>query len=841
MAAFLSNYSQCLTYGLFVAKIENPKSSVNKSNIEQALPKNQNILKTLFSFLGERSLVGQKINWILDDICNYLNIIEMQKIIDEFDYSEWTQDPVIHFYETFIKYFDPKEKAHRGIYYTADPVVDYIVNSVDLLIKDKKTFGKELGLASKGVTLLDPAAGTSTFLIKSLMKAYNNMRVSNSKGEAGKKMGEYIVPNFYGMEILLAPYVVSHLKLSRVLEDLTVENKQDKFLNLMLTNTLSMKEGVDGELPFMQELYKENKKALKLKKETPILVVIGNPPYSVSSSSNGKEFIDKLIKPYKDLNGKKEQNVRALTNDYVKFLRWAEWKISQNDGVGIVGMITSNSYLSGVNFRGMRHHLLKSFDKIHILNLHGDNRIEREEDGESDENVFDIKEGVSIIFGVKDKSKGDEELGELYYKEIIGSRSKKYLHLLNHNVKNDKYEKLEPQAPYFMFKPFEMDVDDNSYYTLDNVFKAKYHGITTHRDHFLVSHDRESLLNNIHIASSKRKTVDDTIAEFDLCNTRDWNAYESINELKRVGLDESLCLPYSYRPFFSSYIYNDSNLIEFSRPQMQSDVELPGNRFLLIGRSGQAISGGWDLVFSSNTLVDKNFYYRGGAYCFPVYKHREGDLFGNSEININEEFLNKVRKMTALNSIEALDIFYYVLGLLNHKEYLDKYKDQLQVDFPPIPIPSKNDFLLYWEYGELIDELFISGVKEKDWTIKFKLSGKNQKVESAKFDKGEFFINKGTKLLNLTPEHYELSHGGYPIIEKYLKDLKKSNLELDGEKVKQLNKAINSKLLLEEIKLDIIEDFSVLRSSGNSVKPLRDKLMKKIQLLESDIKKRRAS
>jgi predicted helicase len=763
----------------------------------------------------------------------------LDKIIKGFNYSEWSKDPVIHFYETFIKYFDPKEKSHLGIFYTPDPVVDYIVNSVDFLLKNEKNFKKELGLASKNVTLLDPAAGTSTFLIKSLTKAHNNMLIAGMKGKAGKHLGNHVVPNFFGMEILLAPYVISHLKISRVLEELTIDNSQDKGFNLYLTNTLSMEEGVDSELPFMKELYLENKKALSLKKEKPVMVIIGNPPYSISSSSTGKDFIDDLIKPYKDLNGKKEQNVRALTNDYVKFIRWAEWKISQNVGGGIVGMITSNSYLSGVNFRGMRHHLLKSFDKIYILNLNGDNRIERVFENEKDENVFDIKEGVSIIFGIKDDSK-TSELGELYYKEIIGSRSKKYLHLLNKNISNDNFVKLNPSEPYYVFKPFEME-DMHSTMPLDEVFLSKYHGITTHRDHFLVSHDKEALLNNIHSAASRRKTVEQTLEEFDLHDTRDWNAVDSISSLKKIGMYEDKCKSYSYRPFFNSYIYNDPCLIEFERPQMQNDLEINNNKFLIIGRSGQAVSGQWDLVFSASQLVDKNFFYRGGAYCFPLNNNRKQDLISYEECNINPLFIKKIEETTKISNLKNTDVFFYILGLLNHKDYLDKYQNQLQVDFPPIPYPSKNEFLLYWEYGELIDELFNEGISKKDFEVKLKLKGNDNLVSNINADNDKIYINKSTFIENLTPAHMLLSHGGYPIIEKYLKDFKKHNLELNSEKIEMISKALNTKLIYEEVKLDIVEDFALLRSSNTKVKPLRDRLMKKIDGIEKKLLKLKAS
>ncbi|MEA9357203.1 type ISP restriction/modification enzyme [Bacteriovorax sp. PP10] len=833
---FVSNYVQCLIYGLFVAKIENSTVEIKKENITNLLSSKQGILKTLFGFLNEEECLGEQVNWILDDVAAYLNIIDIDAIKKEFDYNNWKEDPVIHFYETFIKYYDPNEKTEKGIFYTPDPVVSYIVESVDLILRNPATFNKKTGLASSGVTLLDPAAGTSTFLVKSLKKAYSNMMDESYQGKAKKDLTESVLPNFFGMEISLAPYVISHLKLSKMLEDFTIENSQDKHLNLFLTNTLSMKEGESGELEFMKELAKENHRANRVKKEQPILVIIGNPPYSASISNSKSKFMDNLIKDYRKLNTKIEKNSKALSNDYVKFIRWGEWKLAQSSNYGILGFITSNSYLDGVTHTGMRKHLMANFDEIYILNLHGDNRLPKLNGEEKDENVFDIKEGVSIIFGLKTSS-NTAKAAKVYYHEIIGSRSRKYLHLLNKNIVTDEYEEMKPSAPYFLFKPQSNILSIVEGMSLDSIFISKYQGVKTHRDHFVVSHDKENLLNRLHIASSKRKTVDEICEELELESSETWCSNEAIIRLKKDGYSEEIVHSYGYRPFFNSFIYNDSNLIDRPRKEMQDDVQVKNNRFLIVGRSGKNISGSWNLVFSAETLVDTNFFYRGGAYCFPVYSsNADKPLLDTYESNINIEFIKDVRKKYGLNQINDMDVYFYILGLLNDENYIEENKEQLNIDFPIIPIKSKNKFLLYREYGELIDELFLKGIDPKEVGLSLKICGKNLKVEEFKYMDSKLYFNEKSYIEGLSSDHLNFTQGGYPIIEKFFKDLKKQELSLDKKFLNGLERAVASKELLMEIKDDLKADILILEESAQTSNLIQEKLLKRLNKLENKIK-----
>ena len=358
--------------------------------------------------------------WIIDDISEILSVADINKILHQYFHEGKGKDPIVHFYETFLSEYDPKTREMRGVYYTPEPVVSYIVRSLHSILKEQ--FKRPDGLASNTVTVLDPAAGTLTFLAESAKLAVDEF--VSKYGEGGKEnfIKEHILKNFYAFELMMAPYAVGHLKMSFLLEELGYRLQKDDRVKLYLTNTLEMEELAQTELPGMVSLSEESHLAGKVKKEQPILVILGNPPYSVSSV-NKSDFIEQEMELYKE-DVREEKNIQPLSDDYIKFIRFAHWKIDR-DGKGIIGMITNNSYLSGLIHRGMRKRLLDSFDEIYILNLHGNSRIgEKCPDGSKDENVFDIQQGVSIVLFIKKEQKG--KACKVFYQDVYGLRENKY-------------------------------------------------------------------------------------------------------------------------------------------------------------------------------------------------------------------------------------------------------------------------------------------------------------------------------------------------------------------------------------------------------------------------------
>ncbi len=390
---FSDLYAQTITYGLFASRMR-VKDNFRKETAWKFIPETLSLLKEIFySFTGPH--FPESLSWTVDDIIWLLQKADVKNIMKEFKTTRWEEDPVIHFYETFLAIYNPKEREHLGVYYTPLPVVSYIVKSIHKLLKKK--FGKAEGLATKDVTLLDPAAGTLTFVVQAIKQVQRELKNRRKEGLIKSYIEEHIIPHFYAFEILMAPYTVGHFKVSMILEELNFRFRSGERFQFYLTNTLEMKE--PKQTDFFVDLAREGEQAKKIKQKIPILVVLGNPPYSVSSV-NKSDFIENLMKTYKE-DIKSERNIQPISDDYIKFIRFAHWKIEQA-GKGILGFITNNSYLSGIIHRGMRRKLLDTFDEIYILNLHGSSRIgEKTPEGGKDENVFDIQQGVAIALYVK--------------------------------------------------------------------------------------------------------------------------------------------------------------------------------------------------------------------------------------------------------------------------------------------------------------------------------------------------------------------------------------------------------------------------------------------------------
>jgi len=402
---FADLYSQTITYGLFAARVRTGEE-FNRRAAFDAIPHTIGILRELFRFISLGDL-PTALECNVDDIAEVLALADVHGILHRYFHEGKGADPIVHFYETFLKFYDPKERERRGVYYTPEPVVSYIVRSLHAILKEK--FGKADGLASEGVTLLDPAAGTMTFVAKAAQVAVDEFVSKYGEGSRESFIRDHILRNFYAFELMMAPYAVGHLKMAFFLEELGYALKPEERCKFYLTNTLEMEELAEAKLPGLSSLAEESHKAGKVKKETPILVILGNPPYSGHSANKGP-WIRSLIDDYKKVDDKPlgERNPKWLQDDYVKFLRFAEWKIAQA-GEGVVGMITNHSYLDNPTFRGMRQHLMDTFDEIYVLDLHGNSlKKERCPDGSKDENVFDIRQGVAIALFLKyDHEKGN--------------------------------------------------------------------------------------------------------------------------------------------------------------------------------------------------------------------------------------------------------------------------------------------------------------------------------------------------------------------------------------------------------------------------------------------------
>lgn len=488
---FADLFAQTITYGLFAARIRTSGAFDRKTAWGQ-IPKTLGILRELFSYISLAQLPPE-LEWVIDEIAAVLAATDVYALLDEYYRKHRGEDPIVHFYETFLAVYDPKERERRGVYYTPEPVVDFIVRSLHHLLREK--FSLNRGLASREVTLLDPAAGTMTFIARAVELAVEAFTESYGSGLREAFIRDHILKNFYAFELLVAPYSIGHLKMGFYLEELGYRLGEEERVQLLLTNTLDMSELEQSRLPILSALSEESRQAGRVKKEQPILVILGNPPYSGHSANQG-EWIRKKIEDYKRIDGKplREKNPKWLQDDYVKFLRWAEWKIAES-GRGVVGMITNHAYLDNPTFRGMRWHLLQTFDEIYILDLHGNTkkreRVPEEVQkalgiDEKDENVFDIRQGVAIAFFVK---YGDQREKRVFHADLWGRRTFKYRWLREHGFGTTEWREIEPQPCFYLFKP-QSSSDQTALYlsapSIREIFPLGSIGIVTARDHLTI-------------------------------------------------------------------------------------------------------------------------------------------------------------------------------------------------------------------------------------------------------------------------------------------------------------------------------------------------------------------
>ena len=465
--AFADMYAQTIAYGMFAARYHDPTiPTFSREEAATLIPHSNPFLRKLFQSIAGYDL-DSRIAWIVDDLVQIFLASDVAVIMRNFGKSTKQEDPIIHFYETFLAAYDPSLRKSRGVWYTPEPVVNFIVRAVDDILKTEfnlpqglaDTFktkikvdyqGKKIEQEVHKVQVLDPATGTGTFLAEVIKLVHGKFK--SMPGMWPKYVENDLIPRLNGFELLMTSYAMAHLKMDILLTETGFTNPNNKRFKIFLTN--SLEEAHDNQFNlFTQWLSQEANEANAIKKDTPVMCIIGNPPYSVSSTNKGP-WIQNLIADYKkDLNERKIN----LDDDYIKFIRYGQHFIDKN-GEGILAYISANSFIDGVTHRQMRKHLLKSFDKIYIIDLHGNSKKKEVcPDGSPDQNVFDIMTGVSINIFVKTGKKKTNELGKISHFDLFGKRNEKYHFLNNNSINEIIYNSLNPVSPNFFFTQKNMD------------------------------------------------------------------------------------------------------------------------------------------------------------------------------------------------------------------------------------------------------------------------------------------------------------------------------------------------------------------------------------------------
>lgn len=824
---FADLYSQTITYGLFAARTR-AENGFNRRMAFDYIPRTIGILRDVFRFISLEDLPPQ-MEWIVDDIAEVLAIADTKQILHKFYHEGKGSDPIIHFYETFLAKYDPKEREKRGVYYTPEPVVSYIVRSLDTILKEY--FGKEDGFASGSVTVLDPAAGTLTFLAETSKLALESFTAKYGAGGRKDFIKSHILKNFYAFELMMAPYAVGHLKMSFLLEELGYKLEQDDRFKLYLTNTLEMEELAETFLPGMAALSEESRLAGKVKKEKPILAILGNPPYSGHSTNIGA-WITKEIKAYHQVDGKPlgEKNPKWLQDDYVKFIRFAQWKIEQA-GEGVLGFITNHSYLDNPTFRGMRRSLMQSFDEIYLLDLHG-NSLKKEKcpDGSKDENVFDIQQGVAIALFIRKNpssyplTEGGKKGGcNVSHAELWGIREDKNGWLNKNDITTTEWKKITPKSDFYLFIPRDEGLlrQYESYPKITDIFPVNSVGIVTSRDNFVIDFDRDKLLRRIR-QFRDRKLPDEIIRQtYDLKDKANWKLQDARQAIMQDDEWEQAVTKILYRPFDEQWIFYCDAVVERSRKEVMQHMR-KDNLGLITVR--QVAEGVFNHAFVTDRIIESRITLsnKGIGFLFPLYlyidtsKPKKHRAIGSTFMLLEPAAVYTVKKpnlsetlVKALNAAyrkepSPEEIFYYIYVVLYSNIYRSKYAAFLRTDFPRVPFTKDYKiFAKLAEYGRRLTGLHLLKSEELGRpAVKFQGDGDNR-VKRQKYDPEtrRVHINENQYFEGIDQEVGEYRIGGYQVCDKWLKDRKERILSL--EEIKTYCRVVTAIQKTIEIQKDV--------------------------------------
>jgi len=787
-AQFADLYAQTITYGLFAARTR-VQGQFNRQMAHSLIPSTIGILRDVFQFisLGKPS---EQMETIVDDIAAVLNVADVQAILTQYYQQGRGDDPILHFYETFLAEYDPATRERRGVYYTPQPVVRYIVRTVHDLLKTR--FSMPDGLADERVTLLDLAAGTLTFPAEAIQLAFQEFTGKYGAGAKENLLRRHILPHFYAFELLMAPYAIGHMKIGFLLETLGIPLQTGERFQFYLTNALEMEDLQQIAIPGLASLSEESHQAAQVKKEEPILVILGNPPYS-GISANQNEWTEKLLKT--DLDGAQsyytvdgqplgERNPKWLQDDYVKFLRFAQWKIHKA-GRGIVAMITNHGYLDNPTFRGMRQSLLKTFDEIYILDLHG-NSLKRETapDGSLDGNVFDIRQGVAIGIFVKH---GNREKCGVYHANLYGKREDKYAWLDSHDLHTADYQPITPESPFYFFTPRQTQnlAAYQSWLSVTEIFPGYSVGVVTARDGLAIAFDKTELQNCVLQFQNTQGLPDDILAQ--AYNLKDKSGWSLNAARKKVQADANALNkihPILYRPFDVRYVFYHEAVIERLRLEVMRQM-LAGENLALVTTRQVKASETWQHCFVSNQILESCLVSNHTSeigYTFPLYIYPSTDapdMFHQSrQPNLAERLLPRLSAAYGFTPSPE-DVLAYIYAILYSPTYRETYAQELRTDFPRIPFTVDGDiFQQVADLGRQLIDLHLLRNPSNNAGVKYQGEGSDC-IKNVRYDpsSGQVSINPDKYFEGITPEMWEYRIGGYRVLEKYLKDRKGRPME----------------------------------------------------------------
>lgn len=840
---FADFYAQTIVYGLFIARIyDKTPATFTLQEASELIPSINPFLKKIFKQLALAEL-HSGVKWIVEELVEIFKVTDMERIM-----RNYGKDPLVHFYEEFLSEYNPKIREEFGVWYTPKEVVSFIVDAVDTILRTE--LNVENGLADnrlieyKGkethkVQILDPATGTGTFLAvvaDKIREHYNNQ-----EGLWPEDVVQHIVPRLNAFEYLMAPYTMAHLKLATSLGLDKIEDERLERLNIFLTNSLE-EDHPESTLPFAKFITDESNAANVIKRDTPVMVVMGNPPYNEKSANTG-EWIMNLMDDYKQEPGMsriqvsrnkktgkvtykntlKGANPKGINNDYCKFIRLGQ-NFVEKTNEGVLAYITANTYLDSRLFRGMRYELMKSFDKIYVLNLHGSTMRKESTEEVIDQCVFDIRQGVAIIILVKQNKSNSQDLAKVYYKDIYGKRSFKLEYLSSHSLQDVDFTELILDAPLYTFRIIDPQIKAHydEGFKIDALMPQKVQGFKSDKDLIAIQYQKQDIEHIVEEMRSE-KTEKQLREEIGFKDTRDWKLEGSRQLLKVNKRWNMYFTQVQYRPFDIRWTYLHKAVVTYPRPLIQSSIFNRKNTVLCLGQQGNVIGDDeWSLVYCSTLPTDINVVPRGGIYLFPMFTY---DEMGFCLPNFSHEILKAIEQNIGLHLQDAdaeeraeegflaVDLIDYIYAVLHSTTYRDTYHDFLQNDFPTIPYPTSADYFFRMaELGKTLRELHqLKGITQKDFITTYPVAAQKdnnitriRKFEETSEGVGRVWINKEQYFDGVPTEAWNMIIAGYQPLDKWLKDRKDKHLTGDEllhyqKIVVALDKTIRTQERIDEI------------------------------------------
>lgn len=811
---FADMYAQTITYGLLTARVSRPAGLVAE-NVADMVPITNPFLRDMLStFLTVGGRKG-KIDFDelgINDVVQALREANMEAVMRDFDDKNPQEDPVIHFYEDFLKEYDAEKRTKRGVFYTPRPVVSFIVRSVDEILRtefgladglaDTTTWGEmakrhpELKIPNGAkpedtfVQILDPACGTGTFLVEVIDLIHSTMKLKwRKQGQLDLELlknlwneyvSDHLLPRLYGFELMMAPYAIAHMKIGLKLFDTKYSFRSHERARIYLTNSLEPPQDFSDRFQFDAPALAHEAQAVNaVKRAKRFTVVIGNPPYSVSST-NKSQFIETLMEDYKSAV-KAEKNLQPLSDDYVKFLRFAESLLAVT-GIGALGLITNHAFLFGVLHRGMREHLMNTFDRLNFLDLHGNTTTgELNKQGTGDQNVFDIQQGVAITIGARTNA---EKQRRAAFAELIGPREAKYGSLSGGN-ESISYRTLSAEPPYFFFRPKDFSKKDEFLrgVRISEVFEQHKMGIQFGHVDFATDFSRKELRSRIMRFFSSKEETDTLASDYGLKDMAGWTLEHERELALKQGIQERLFCQVDVRPFDVRWTYYSKRVLK--RPVFEVMSHLTKPNVALIGVR-HIRADRYAHFFASTHLVGKDaISMTDMCFVFPLYLYPESAglaLEIERRPNLSHRFLKSLGETLGLSRVETdlfpqglipEDIFHYAYAIFHSPDYRSRYAEFLKIDFPRLPLTSTIELFraLAKLGGELVALHLMESPKLEEYITKYAGKGDGEVAKGYPKYSAETVKINPTKGFEGVPENVWNFHiGGYQVCEKWLKD-----------------------------------------------------------------------